>query len=118
MKAAFLLCALAACATGSGSGYTYKLVPEANAQPQPKPADCTFQVVTSPPQGRYVTLGTLTPTDFPAPTLDDLHRSIQAQVCQLGGEIVIGTQATDGTFHKAIVLRSPSAQPPAGSAAP
>jgi hypothetical protein len=126
---------LAAC--GGGGGLTYKLTPTENLYPPPqaKPANCEFLIGTGPNDGaKYDKVGTLAPADFAAQSQDELKSSIQAQVCQLGGDYVIATQDEAGKYRSATVLRrhmgappdggsgaAPAAEPapaPAGSAAP
>ena len=117
-----VLGALVGCG-GAGGGIHYKLEPvsPAPAVPvQPKPATCEFKVESSAPQGNYDTLGTLTPVDFAATSSDEFKRAVAADVCNLGGEIVVGKVNGAGNYISAIVYRRHMTEvtTPAGSPPP
>ncbi len=81
-----------------------------------KPSGCDFSVVTLVPQGAHQEIGTLTYEDASgfwsfgpsshAESPDEFKRAVQAEVCRLGGDIVVTELNGRGQYVRGTVLRT------------
>jgi hypothetical protein len=101
-----LLALLVGCGGGSGIKYTLTPVSPAPVVPaEPLDPACDFEVFKEAPQGEFDKLADLTPVDFGATSTDEFKFAVRADVCKVGGEIVVGTVNGAGNFIKATVYR-------------
>jgi hypothetical protein len=67
---------------------------------------CDFQVLTTPPAGGFVEIGTIDVPPYPITKLDDFKTHIEPFVCQAGGDAAVAYANGDGIYIKASVLKA------------
>jgi hypothetical protein len=110
MHRLLVLSLLAACAT------TYRYTPTRTAAA--KPDDCTFDVLTTRPDGAFEELGAFEATQAVASKIADFKTAVAAQVCRAGGDAVIAVANDQGLYMTGTVLRYTNAPGPAPVAEP
>jgi hypothetical protein len=89
--------------------YGYDLAVTTTTPVTAKPQPCEFQVVSLPPSGDYEEIGTLDTTGFGAPNVPDFKRGVEADVCRVGGDVVVTQVNGKGEYVRGIVLRKRAA---------
>ena len=107
----FLFCAL--CLLGCGVETT---LTRTGAKQPPRPDNCTFDMLTSPPNGGYIELGTLDLTGGAPTNLGEFRSGIRSQVCRAGGDAALALANGYGVYIKATVLKRVEDVPPASGA--
>jgi hypothetical protein len=74
----------------------------------PRPPGCDFLVLTAPPAGSYIELGTIDVRGgiLAVRTTDELKQDVQSFVCEAGGDAVYGIANGAGAYIKAAILKS------------
>lgn len=88
-----------------------------------KPANCDFRVVNLPPRAdEYEEIATLSLASKAADDPDQFKSAVRADVCKVGGDMVVTEVNGAGRYVRGTVLRKrlppPAAPPPAPAAAP
>lgn len=107
----FLFCAL--CLLGCGVETT---LTRTGAKQPPRPDNCTFDMLTAPPNGGYIELGTLDLTTGATTNLGEFRSGIRPQVCRAGGDAALALANGYGVYIKATVLKRVEEAPPANGA--
>ena len=107
----FLFCAL--CLLGCGVETT--LTRTGPKQPA-RPENCTFEMLTSQPNGGYIELGTLDLTGGASTNLGEFRSGIRPQVCRAGGDAALAIVNGYGIYIKATVLKRVEDAAPATAA--
>jgi len=98
----------------------YQLSTSSSTPLTAKPADCDFQVANLPPGGDgYEEIATLTPSKGRAVTPDSFKSTVRADVCKVGGDVVVTEINGRGEYVRGTVLRkrvAPAAAEPAAVA--
>ena len=85
---------------------SYAFTPASNRPINPKPEGCKFDVHTSQPANSYEEIGELKHYNGPAPkNIDKFRSAVADQVCQGGGDAVIGTANAKGEYTLGMVIR-------------
>ncbi len=114
MRYRLLLIVAAACAPYRPQ---YATTVSTNQQLTAKPASCDFRVVNlAPTTTGFEEIATLTPKpSLEAWTPEDFKKAVQADVCRLGGDLVVTEINGQGAYVRGTVLR---AAPAAAAASP
>jgi len=93
------------------TSFTYS--PSFAKGPTPKPANCAFDVVTSPPTQAYEEVGILSFYNGTEPvTVDEFKKIVAKQVCDVGGDAVIAIANTKGQLTKGTIIHYPPGSKP------
>jgi hypothetical protein len=95
-----LAIALAGCFTAS-----FPLTVSSAKPLTPKPPSCDFQIVAIPPQGSYEEVATIRSAGKGVDDPSELRGAVQADVCRVGGDVVVTEVNGYGNYVRGIVLR-------------
>jgi hypothetical protein len=95
----FLAAALAGCFTAS-----FPLTVSTTKPLTPKPPGCDFQIAALLPQGGYEEVGTIRSAGKGVDDPSELKRAIQADVCRVGGDVVVTDVNGYGNYVRGVVL--------------
>jgi len=104
-----LLGVLAVCMSllGCAQRVRYSLTTSTTSPTHPNASTCSFRVVNLVPQGEYEEIGTLVPENsyirVDNPT--DFENAVRAQVCSIGGDVVVTEINGGGGYVRGTVLR-------------
>ncbi|MGE5186909.1 MAG: hypothetical protein ACM31C_32885 [Acidobacteriota bacterium] len=83
---------------------TFAFSPTINGVPS-RPDNCPVDVLTTFPSRGYQEIGTLELYNGPEPkTLDAFKKAVTKQVCETGGDAVVGVVDDKGVFSKGTVI--------------
>ena len=92
------------CALVKG-GPAFRLSLNAGMTAKEKPADCDFKIETVVPQGQFEEVGILISEGWAVHNRVELKEAVRAEVCRVGGDVVVTEMNTRGQYLRATVLR-------------
>lgn len=84
---------------------TYTLTKSTTSATRPNTSTCSFRVVNLVPQGEYEELGMLVPEYRGAADPAEFETAVRAQVCSIGGDVVVTEINASGAYIRGTVLR-------------
>ena len=100
-----IACFALAAALGAACTPTYYMNVTATTPVAAKAATCEFQVVNLAPSGDYEEIATLAPDAFGVRDAEMFKHGVQADVCRVGGDVVVTEINGKGEYVRGTVLR-------------